>query len=384
MAEAPAAVAPAPVPAPPLSVEQRIANALSAETVPAEPTPEPTPEPQEGAGDEAAREGPEPVDTGPTPAAEAGDGAASGESEAGGASADEGEGGGQESDVLEVGTLSELASAVGLDVEDLYQITVPIDVDGQRQEVSIGEWKDRVRAGIDSDAVAEARREAAEQRKASEAEIAGQRMQVQQTIAQAAALTEAAEKRLVADMESVNWADLRNNDPAEWSARQTELQQRQADIAEAKQKLSEAWTTQAETQKAEFTAQFTEHATRERDALLKAIPEWQDEGVFETERQSMRGYLSGAGFTEDEITSAVDHRVILLAQKAMKFDAAAAKSKVARKKVVKVGKKILRPGATAGKQAALEDRDTKLRVAHRKAGKIDTAADLIAARRTQR
>ena len=94
----------------------------------------------------------------------------------------------------------------------------------------------------------------------------------------------------------------------------------------------------------------------------------------------MVGYLSGYGFTDQEVERVIDHRVILLAQKAMKYDAREKTSKVARKKVVRVGKKLLRPGATAGKQAAMEDRNAKLRVAHRKAGTIGTAAALIAAR----
>ena len=65
----------------------------------------------------------------------------------------------------------------------------------------------------------------------------------------------------------------------------------------------------------------------------------------------------------------------------MLYDRAEAKNQVARKKVAKVGKKIVRPGTATGKQTAAEDEMTRLRLAHKKVGSMDSAAALIAARR---
>jgi hypothetical protein len=360
----------------PATVEERIATALSENVPSAEPPKDP---PREETGnDETIRQGAEPADAGPAAPAEAQDGPASGEPEAGGESASSGEEGGE--DTVEIGTLSELAEHIGVEVEDLYHITVPVPVGDGKQEISIGEWKDRIKAGIDAEQVSKERETFAQEQRAVAQELAAKRAQVEQGVAQAAALTQAAEKRLLSDMESIDWNALRSEDPAEWSAKRTELQARQGQIQRAKEDLQKAWAQHAEAQRAEDQANLAQHIERERGALLKAVPDWADQKAFESERADMRTYLLGAGFTDEDIEHAVDHRLIVMARKAMLFDRAEAQKSVARKKVAKIGKKVLRPGATTGKQAAIEDADAQLRAAHKKAGKIDSAAQLIAAR----
>lgn len=358
------------------SIEQRLAAALAPEPAPVtdSATPEVTHE-------ETARQGVEREDAGAAEAAETEAGAAPGQPEAPGESADAGEGGGQEQEAVEIGTLGELAEHIGVDVGDLYGITVPITVDGKPVELPIGEWKDRVRAGVEADTVAEQRRAFAEEKKAAESQIATRRAEVEDSIRQAAALTESAEKQLLADIEGVNWAELRESQPAEWAAKQQEMQQRQAQIKESKQAAQAAWRQHVETQGAEHQAQIAEHIQRERDALLQAVPEWRDEGVFDSERKEMREYLSGVGFTDAEVDGATDHRLIVMARKARAYDEQQTKASVARKKVAKVGKKIIRPGSPASKQVAKDDAMTGMRKKLRKSGKVEDAYALIAAAR---
>lgn len=359
-------------PAKPARIEDRITAAIAPDP---DPAPAPAP-PTEVAPDETVRQTPEPEGDRPAAPAEAEAGTTARQPQDGGKSADEGEGERQESASVEIGTFSDLASHLGVEVEDLYHITVPIDVEGKRAEFEIGEWKDKVRAGVEADALAEQRKAFAEERQAVEGEIAARRQQAQQSIAEAAALTESAEKRLLSDLEGVDWAELRSSDPAEWAAKSQEVKDRQAQIQEAKQELAKSWQAQTETMRAEQVEKLGEHLARERDALLQAVPEWRDEGAFDTERKVMREYLSGVGFADNEIDNATDHRLIVMARKARLYDEQQAQTSVARKKVAKVGK-IVRPGSASVKQAGKQDTLTKLQGTLRKSGKVEDAAAII-------
>ena len=354
----------------PASIEDRIQAALA----PAEPL-EPT-----GDADEAIRESPERQDSGAPAPAEPEASAAPGQPEDGGKSADEGEGERQEPDAIEIGTLADLAKHLDVEAADLYGITVPLEVEGQRLEMSLGEWKDKVKASLDAEKVAEQRKELADERQAAETRLASQRQQVEQSFAEAARLTEVAEKRLLADLEGIDWAQLRSDNPAEWAARQQEMQQRQAQIQEAKNELAANWQKHAETQQAEAAEELTKHLQREQEALFEAIPDWRNTDKYESERKALAEYLSGQGFTDEEIANAADHRLIVMARKAQMYDQQTRKQSVAKKKVAKVGKRIVKPGATAGKEAARQDAEAALRAQLRKSGSVNDAAALIAAR----
>jgi hypothetical protein len=73
-----------------------------------------------------------------------------------------------------------------------------------------------------------------------------------------------------------------------------------------------------------------------------------------------------------------------MARKAMMYDRQTAKAKVVRKKVAKVGKKVLRPGPSTGKQAAQADALEGLRKNLRQSHHQRDAAELISALRTRR
>lgn len=358
------------------SIEERIAAAVSP------PLAEPQQESQSESTDQAVGGqldgAPEDVgqqDVGPAEAEREAPSAAAGEPAESG---EQPEAGGEEVETIELGSLGDVAQHLGVPVEDLYGLTVPIDVEGKRQELSIGEWKDRVRAGIESDVLAEQRKAFADERKQAEERLQQQGEAMRIAFAEAAALTEAAERQLQGEVE--NLAAIRESDPAEWAAKQTELKQRQDAIEASKRELRERWQAQVETQQAEVQTQLQAHIARERDSLLEAIPEWRDEDVFTTERREMRDYLSMSGFSEQEIETAVDHRLILMARKAMRYDAQQAQASLSRKRVAKVAKKVVKPGATQGKQAAKEDAFAKLRAQHKKSGSTDSAAALIAAK----
>ena len=95
----------------------------------------------------------------------------------------------------------------------------------------------------------------------------------------------------------------------------------------------------------------------------------------------MREYLLSAGYSPDEIDQAYDHRTIVLAHKAMQFDAMAKKGTTAKKRVVKIGnKKVLKPGAKRTKAQTQQDAEAQLRAKLKKSGDHRDAAALISQR----
>lgn len=362
------------------TIEERIQAALA----PAAPEPAPAPDPGEKDAQttETVREDPERRDPELAAPAETEANERDREREDGGERSDEKPT--EDETAVEIGTLAELADHVGVSVEDLYHITVPFEIGGQRSELSISEWKDKVRAGLDADAVAAQRREFAELKKASEQALEEKRQQLERSIAEAAALTESAEKRLLEEVEGTDFAALRESDPAEWAAKQQEVQQRQAQIEAAKAEVAKHWEAHGESLRAEQEAKLQEHLAREREMLLSAVPEWRDEATRESERTALREYLSVSGFTNEEIAGATDHRLIVMARKARLYDESQRKTGVAQKKVAKVGKKIVRPGTTAGKQVARADQMTTLQNRLRKSGRLDDAVAVISARRSEK
>jgi hypothetical protein len=87
----------------------------------------------------------------------------------------------------------------------------------------------------------------------------------------------------------------------------------------------------------------------------------------------MNKYLQGIGYSPGEISQAVDHRAIVLANKAMLYDSMMANQKNATEKVAKLPPKApQRPGS--GQSTTSGDGRTKAMQALKKSGSVDDAA----------
>jgi len=62
--------------------------------------------------------------------------------------------------------------------------------------------------------------------------------------------------------------------------------------------------------KAELKRMQEQHETRERAFLMKAIPEWGDATVRQTEQKAIIDLMRGYGFSDAEIGASADHRAI--------------------------------------------------------------------------
>lgn len=113
-----------------------------------------------------------------------------------------------------------------------------------------------------------------------------------------------------------DWKALEREDPYEY-LRQKEawrdMQAKRDIVAKERKRMEEQKREEAE-------QQFAEFAKQEREKLLKALPEWKDKAKLKAETAKLREYGLKLGFTEDQLAGIIDHRLVLMIRKAMKYD----------------------------------------------------------------
>lgn len=132
---------------------------------------------------------------------------------------------------------------------------------------------------------------------------------------------------------------LRQSNPAEYAAQVADRQQWEAD-----QNATKAERQRLEAEKAEeFRQWLAEKTAEEQKKLVEVLPEWADKEKGPALRKSLQTYAVGAGFTEEELGGVVDHRLVVLLDKARRFDALQAKAEPVLKKAKEAP--VLKPGA---------------------------------------
>jgi len=292
------------------TIEQRIAAVIAPE--PAQPAPEP--KPAEPRAEAPQTETPEAA---PAEAAEEAD------------------------DFIEVADLNGLAEHLGVDPADLYNIAVPYTKDGEKHEFTLGEIKDKYQQFEEAQTVREqAQRQLDTYREVEQRYVSLIQEQTQQTAAYFANV----EKLALQPFQNINWPQLQVSNPAEYIKNMQALQQTQAQLAQMKQAASQNIAAQKQQWEAQQQTVRAERLAREQQALIRAIPEWRDPKVADAERLELSEFMLETGYTADEINNVDDHRALLLVRDAMRFRKAKTSGDVAAKKVVKLAKKLVKPG----------------------------------------
>lgn len=247
-----------------------------------------------------------------------------------------------------VQTLKELAEVNEVDVTDLYNLTFPANMPDGRTEISIGEAKDVLQTAAKAQADAQ---KAMEQFTALQQQAQQQNEQFQQRLMELDAMAMADEQQLRAEADKIPWDDLRAEDPAEYAAKRQDFEQRFNDIQGRRQQMAAQYQSRLAAQQQQAQQHAGEVKARESEAMLKAIPEWQDSKVAETERSELVSYLQQIGYAPQEISSVLDHRAVMLMRKAMLFDRQQS-SEPAKKRVLKIGTKTVKPGSARSKKQA--------------------------------
>jgi hypothetical protein len=217
----------------------------------------------------------------------------------------------------------------------------------------------------------------AEERKSFGNEIAAVRAERQQY----AALLPALEQQIRSLMpQEPDWDRLAAEDPVEfnrqWAAKQLRDQKLMA-IQQEQQRLMGL-------QQQEVQQQTSQQIAAERDRLVQANPAWRDNERWKQDRQAVRDYLAGYGYSADEISAVTDHRAVVIAHKARLYDEAMAKG-VAPKSVPNLNQQQARtrpmpvsapkPGAAPIRRPVTELTRAKQRLA--KTGTLRDAASVI-------
>jgi hypothetical protein len=187
---------------------------------------------------------------------------------------------------------------------------------------------------------------------------------------QYAQLLGALQAQLQSSEPQVDLDRLYHEDPIEWVRQKEVLRERQEKayaIQAEQQRLSQL--SQQEQQRA-----MEAHLESEKDALLAALPEWRDPKKAKAEKALVLESAKSVGFSEDDLKSVYDHRLVLLLRKAAMYDQMVSKRQGI-KPVVNNGPRTAKPGAAGRVSTTTETTRAKQRLA--KTGRVDDAASAI-------
>lgn len=285
--------------------------------------------------------------------------------------ADEDSEGGEEP----ISSLDELLNHYEFDPEWFNGLEVAAKVDGQPQQVKIG---DLVKSYQMTEAAEKRLSEAKEKARTQTQQLAERQEQIHSEYQKAAGLIQRTEKMLEKDASNINWAQLREQDPAEYSAKKAEIAERRQEIEQMKRDAVQEYQSFTQKSQEEMQQQRNEYLQREREALVEKLPEWKNEDKAKAEKSRLANYLVEQGFDKDEVGGLADHRLVYLARKAMLFDEGQSKADSAKKKVRKIPK-VMKPGAPKSPEKVASQREKELRNRLKKTGSIDDAFALLQA-----
>jgi hypothetical protein len=187
---------------------------------------------------------------------------------------------------------------------------------------------------------------------------------------QYAQLLGALQAQLQSSEPQVDLERLYHEDPIEWVRQKEVMRERQEKlgaIQSEQQRLAQV--SQYEQQRA-MEAQLAS----QQEALLAALPDWKDPKKAKAEKALVIESAKAAGFTDEDLKSVYDHRLVLLLRKAALFDQMVSKRQGI-KPVVNNGPRPAKPGAAGRVSTTTESVRAKQRLA--KTGRIDDAASAI-------
>ena len=187
---------------------------------------------------------------------------------------------------------------------------------------------------------------------------------------QYAQLLGALQAQLQSSEPQVDLERLYHEDPIEWVRQKEVMRERQEKlgaIQSEQQRLAQV--SQYEQQRA-MEAQLAS----QQEALLAALPDWKDPKKAKAEKALVIESAKAAGFSDEDLKSVYDHRLVLLLRKAALFDQMVSKRQGI-KPVVNNGPRPAKPGAAGRVSTTTEGTRAKQRLA--KTGRIDDAASAI-------
>lgn len=231
---------------------------------------------------------------------------------------------------------------------------VTIEVDGKTVELTKAELADHYKNGLRQADYTRKTMEAAEQRKAAEAEAAKAREE-RQKFAQGLSQAQAILQAQLHEQSQIDWQQLLEADPVEYLKQQHLHNQRQAKLQAIQREQHDLYAKH----QAEQAEQMKAFLRTQQEELLAKLPDWKDDAKAKAEKSAIKEYLMTQGLEEAQIDNITDHRVVLLSRKAMLYDQMMSKASAAAKKVSTLPQKVEKPGGgetnpTDGRTAAMK------------------------------
>ena len=170
---------------------------------------------------------------------------------------------------------------------------------------------------------------------------------------------------------NLDWDRLKESDPIEYITKREEYREAQEKIQSMRNEQAVAQQKQAEETKQLHTSMVFE----EHKKLVSAIPEWGEPEKQKELAADVRKYALGQGFSEEELSSLVDHRSVLVLMKAAKFDAMDNADIKSRK--LKNKPKVIRSGKGKTKGENSKSKRTAKMKRLRSSGHVDDAASIL-------
>lgn len=277
--------------------------------------------------------------------------------------------------------LSQFAEILGLDeskidIDDDGTVYAKIKVDGEEGRAK---FTDLVKSYQLEGHLTKKSMELSEAKKAADAMRAEFEAQKQSQLSQIETMTRVLYQDLHNEASAIDWNELRVTDPGEYAAKVTEFQQREARLQQAAQQIESERSQAMQGQQ----QALREHLRNEDQKLMSAIEGWSDMTKAQKELGEIYSYLGNAyGFDQSDLVGkydnagnivkpgVTDHRLVLLARKAMLYDNLQ-KSKPAVTKKVVTAPKIVRAGTPPSKGERELSSINKLKAQIKKSGGKD-------------
>lgn len=213
--------------------------------------------------------------------------------------------------------------------EDLSDVDVPEDeetdqddeptrytvkVDGKEREVSLDELKAGFRFNAHNTQTAQKNAEERKQLDAAKAEIETKRATIKAYEDRLAQLDEALEEM---DGKEPDWTEVKRERPESYAEEYADWQR----VAKRKDKLKSERERVAKERSDGEAESFSKTIEREKNALHEKLPVLKDAEKAPVYRENMQKYAESQGFSAKEFYSMVDHRAMVLIDKARRYDA---------------------------------------------------------------
>jgi len=182
------------------------------------------------------------------------------------------------------------------------------------------------------------------------------------------------EAQLAAKLQDPRFAQLREDDPAEWNAQVLEVQQQVAQLREARQQAAQQYETFLANERQAFMQ-------AEGEKLRTTIPEWGDDKL-----RSAVDTIKSLGYDDSEVVNVVDSRLIqgALELASLRAENSALKARIdkgekAAAKIKKTIPKGIKPGPSMKRKGPGVDRSKVSKLKHQlsKSNSVDDAAKVI-------